>query len=142
MVVILVIIAIVILIFIISNLNKEIDTRASNAVSNPVHSNEITIKTTQMTYPHSDEIIDVDFTFIANYKGSQDLARIFSEDDIDLYKRITNVKSKFGVNARGKQMREDSYIMDGDRYDVTFIQDSHVKISILTLEHNLVTFYK
>lgn len=142
MVVILVIVAVVILLFIISNLNKEIDTRASNAVSNPVRSNEITIKTTQMTYPHTNEIIDVDFTFIANYKGSPDLARIFSEDDIDLYKRITSVKSRFGVNARGKQIREDSYIMDGDRYDVTFIQDSDVKISILTLENNLVTFYK
>lgn len=125
-----------------SDLNKEDDRKANGRDNNPVYRNELTIITTQMTYPHSDDIIDMDFTFKANYKDTDDLARIYNEDAIDLYKRIPNTPSRFGVNSRGKKMREDSFIMDGNRFDVTFIEDSDVKISILTLEYNLVTYYK
>jgi len=128
--------------FINSDLNKEVDRRVNDKDRKPRYNNEITIKTTQMTYPHSDDIIDMDFTFKANYKDTGDLAKIYNDDDIDLYKRIPNTPSRFGVNSRGKKMREDSFIMDGDRFDVTFIEDSDVKISILTLEYNLLTYYK
>lgn len=132
----------IIVFFMNSDLNKEDDRKANGRDNNPVYRNELTIITTQMTYPHSDDIIDMDFTFKANYKDTDDLARIYNEDAIDLYKRIPNTPSRFGVNSRGKKMREDSFIMDGNRFDVTFIEDSDVKISILTLEYNLVTYYK
>lgn len=144
MTILIIIVAIVFGVLLVMNtvLNKEIDKRASNNNNSPLHNNEITIKTTQMTYPHSDDVIDVNFTFKANYKDTSNLARIYNDDDIDLYKRVPNTTSKFGVNSRGKKIREDSFIMDGDRFDVTFIEDSDVKISILTLKYNLVTYYK
>lgn len=146
MTILIIIVAILLAVLLITNSgsNKEVDRRASNNNNNntQLYNNEITIKTTQMTYPHSDDVIDMNFTFKANYKDTDDLARIYNEDDIDLYKRIPNTPSRFGVNSRGKKMREDSFIMDGDRFDVTFIEDSDVKISILTLEYNLVTYYK
>ena len=141
MTILIIIIAIILVVSLVMymDLDKESAKRTNN--NTPVYGNEITIKTTQMTYPHSDDVIDMNFTFKANYKDTDDLARIYNEDDIDLYKRIPNTPSRFGGNSRGKKMREDSFIMDGDRFDVTFIEDSDIKISILTLEYNLVTYY-
>jgi len=132
----------IIALFIYSDLNKDVDRRANDKDRKPKYSNELTIKTTQMSYPYNDDVLDQNFTFKANYKDTPDTARIYDNGEIDLYKRMTNIKSRIGVNRNGKQMKEDSFMMDGKRYDITFIRDSDVKISILTLEYNLITYYK
>lgn len=134
---IIVIIALVLLL-IMHSVNKESDKRIDRP---KVYSYEMTIDTTQVEF-FGGEVIDESFTFLANYKDSTDLARINESGGIDLYKRIPNLKSRFGVNGKGKQVREDSYIMNGKRYDITFIDDSDVKLSILSLEYNNVTYYK
>jgi hypothetical protein len=128
--------------FINSDLNKEVDRRANDKDRKPLYNNELTINTTQMSYPYNDDVLDQNFTFKANYKDTLDTARIYDNGEIDLYKRMPNIKSRIGVNGKGKQMKEDSFIMDGKRYDITFIRDADVKISILTLEYNLITYYK
>lgn len=134
-------ILIIICIIIFFNINteeKQIDRSSSSIASR----NEISIRTTQMSYLQNDEVINESFIFKPNYNNTEDLARIYDNGYIDLYKRIPNTSARFGVTDNGRKFRTDSFIMDDERYDVTFIQNSDIKISILTLKHNLVTNYK
>ncbi len=132
-------IVIIIAIFAYSNLDKK---EGSQTNKTPDYENELTIKTTQMIHPQVGQVEEESFTFIANYKGTQDLARILDNGYVDLYKRVPGIDSKYEVNENGKKYRVDSFIMDDERYDVSFIQNSDIKISILTLKYNLVTHYK
>lgn len=134
-------ILIIICIIIFSNTNTE-EKQTDRSDSSIASRNEISIKTTQMSYLQNDEVINESFIFKPNYNNTEDLARIYDNGYIDLYKRIPNTSAKFGVTDNGKKFRTNSFIMDDERYDVTFIQNSDIKISILTLKHNLVTNYK
>lgn len=130
-------------IIIFSVLNSKFDQEEKNREKGtPDNNSELTIKTTQIIYPQSGEIEDQSFTFKAYYKGTKDLARIYDNGYVDLYKRMENIESRFGENKYGKKVRTDSFIRNGERYDITFIQNSDIKIYILTVKYDLITLYR